>query len=135
MYSSETKFRVRYCETDKMGYVYHGNYVQYFEIGRTEMLRELGLTYAKLEDSGVILPVRYLNINFIRPGFYDQELKLKTYLRKLPSVKIKFDYELYNPDNELMSTGDVTLAFLDNVTRRPIKPPEVLMEKFRKYFD
>ncbi len=134
MYSSETKIRVRYGETDKMGYVYHANYVQYFDIGRTELMRELGLTYAKLEETGIILPVRSLNINYIRPGFYDQELTLKTYLRIIPTVKIKFEYELFNPLNELMSTGEVTLAFLDNITRRPVKPPKLFLNKVQSFF-
>lgn len=135
MVTSETKIRVRYGETDKMGYIYHANYVHYFDIGRTELMREQGLTYATLEEKGIILPVRSLIVNYIRPGFYDQELTLKTYLKTPPTVKLKFEYELFNPENELMSTGEVTLAFLDNITRKPVKPPTIFLEKVHKFFN
>ncbi|MFC2128387.1 acyl-CoA thioesterase [Bacteroidota bacterium] len=134
MYTHEISFRVRYGETDKMGYVYHGKYAQYFDMGRTELMRSLGLSYNKLEDSGVLLPVKYLSTTFIKPGMYDDVLTLKTHLQSMPTVKIKFNYELFNQNNELISTAETTLAFIDENTRRPIRPPADFLSTVGKYF-
>jgi len=135
MYSFETQIRVRYGETDKMGIVYHGNYPQYLEIGRTGLMRDLGFTYRKIEELGYILPVRSLKINFMEPGYYDEILTLKTYLKSMPTVRIKFDYELYNQKMGLMSTAEIILAFVDNITRRPVKPPKEFMDAVGRYFN
>ena len=95
MYVSEIKLRVRYSETDRMGYCYYGNYATYFEVARVECLRSLGITYKSLEDEGILLPVVDFKIRYIKPAFYDDELKIKTYIRELPTAKIKFDYEIF----------------------------------------
>ena len=113
MIINESKVRVRYGETDKMGYCYYGVYAQYFEIGRTELMRQYGLTYKKIEDAGIMLPVLSLNVKFIKPAFYDDELTIKTYLTKLPLVRIEFLYEIYNQHNELLNNGETTLVFID----------------------
>ena len=132
MYVSETKIRVRYSETDKMAYVYYGNYAQYYEIGRAELMRQLGFPYRKLEDQGVFLPIISLNIKYIKPALYDDMLTIKTYLKEKPEAKIKFDYEIYNDQGELINKGDTTLVFVDCKTKKPCKAPEEFLSLFNK---
>ncbi|MDA8951738.1 acyl-CoA thioesterase [Flavobacteriaceae bacterium] len=121
--------RVRYGETDQMGVVYHGNYATYFEVARTEWLRNLGVTYKSLEDNGIILPVISLSFNFLKSAKYDDTLSISVFLKKSPLVKIEFDYEIYNHDNEKISTGNSVLAFIDMKTNKPIKCPDYILEK------
>lgn len=121
--------RVRYGETDQMGVVYHGNYATYFEVARTEWLRNLGITYKGMEESGIMLPVITLSFQFIKPAKYDDILTVKVLLRKRPLVKIDFDYEIINQNKEKISTGNSVLAFIDMKTNRPIKCPEYILEK------
>ncbi len=122
-------FRVRYGETDQMGVVYHGNYAQYFELGRTEWLRSLGITYKDMEKNGVMMPVISLSSNFKRSALYDEVLTVKTILKKTPSVKIEFDYEITNEKNEIITLGNTVLAFLNSKTLKPIRCPEYLLKK------
>ncbi|MBY8962463.1 acyl-CoA thioesterase [Flavobacterium sp. D11R37] len=121
--------RVRYAETDQMGVVYHGNYAQYFEMGRVEWLRNLGLTYKEMESRGIMLPVVSLLLNFKKPARYDDLLTVKTIFKKQESVKIEFDYEIYNEREELLTTGNSVLVFVDMKTGRPVAPPEYVTEK------
>ncbi|MBF01509.1 MULTISPECIES: thioesterase family protein [Flavobacterium] len=121
--------RVRYAETDQMGVVYHGNYAQYFEMGRVEWLRNLGLTYKEMESRGIMLPVVSLLLNFKKPARYDDLLTVKTIFKKQESVKIEFDYEIYNEQEELLTTGNSVLVFVDMKTGRPVAPPEYVTEK------
>jgi acyl-CoA thioester hydrolase len=134
MYSFETSIRVRYGETDQMGYVYYGNYPLYYEVGRTEMLRSAGLSYRDMEEQGILLPVRSLSIKYIEPARYDDLLCLRVILKELPTAKIHFYYEVYNEQNKLLNTGETTLVFVDAQTRRPRRAPASLMEKLKKYF-
>jgi acyl-CoA thioester hydrolase len=134
MYTHDTKIRVRYSETDKMGYVYNGNYASYYEIGRTEMMRGLGMNYAKMEESGIMLPLLDLNCKFIKPAFYDQELTIKTIVKELPGIRITFNYELYNEEDVLINIGSTTLVFFDMVKKKPCPPPDYFMERIRQYF-
>ena len=131
MKNSETKLRVRYSETDQMGIVYYGNYAQYLEQGRTDWLRSLGLTYKFMEEHQVMLPVINLNIDYKKPAKYDDLLTIKTSLLEIPSVKIKFYYEIYNQYNELLVTAKTSLVFLDSITRKLIKAPDYLLEKLQ----
>lgn len=124
MINHEIKIRVRYAETDKMGYVYYGNYAIYFEMGRVELLRSLGLSYKSLEDSGIILPVRDFSIRYIKPAYYDDLLTLQTALTELPERRIHFKYTLYNETRELLCRAETTLVFVDRATNRPTSPPE-----------
>ncbi|MFT5846400.1 MAG: acyl-CoA thioester hydrolase [Psychroserpens sp.] len=128
---TEIEFRVRYGETDQMGVVYHGNYAQYFEMGRTSWLRDMGFSYRALEDSGVMLPVISLNINYKRPARYDDLIKVKTTLVKLPSVTIEFNYEILNEKNEILTTGNSVLVFVDMLKNRPTKCPNYILDKLR----
>ncbi|EAQ41036.1 MULTISPECIES: acyl-CoA thioesterase [unclassified Polaribacter] len=129
MKKSSTKTRVRYSETDQMGVVYHGNYAQYFELGRTEWLRNLGITYKGMENNGIMLPVISLTCNFKKSALYDDVLTITTFLVKKPMVKIDFNYEIVNEQNEMICTGKSTLAFINMKTEKPIKCPDYLLEK------
>ena len=123
--------RVRYAETDQMGVVYHGNYAQYFEMGRVEWLRNMGVSYKWMEENGVMLPVVSLSMNFKKPARYDDLLTVKTILKSQTSVKIEFDYEIYNENGELLTTGYSMLVFVDRNTGRPILPPDYVSEKIK----
>lgn len=130
MYSFETKIRVRYGETDQMSFVYYGVYAQYYEVGRVELLRSLGISYKEIEDMGYALPVVNLNINYKKPAFYDDELTIKTTIKELPSAKIIFHYETFNEKAELLNTGEVVLVFVNKKTGKPCFAPELIMNKF-----
>jgi acyl-CoA thioester hydrolase len=125
----ELKVRVRYAETDQMGVVYHGNYAQYFEMGRVEWLRNLGLSYSFMEKNGVMLPVVSLTINYKKPARYDDLLTVRTIYKKQESVRIEFDYEILSEKGELLTTGNSVLVFVDMKTGRPILPPDYVLEK------
>lgn len=134
MVKKETTIRVRYAETDQMGYVYYGNYAQYYEVGRVEALRELGFSYRDMEEKGIMLPVLELNINYKKPAFYDDEITIVTTIKEIPSVRITFDYECYNSAKELLNTGKVTLVFIDKKTNKPCQPPKWFSEAIAKFF-
>ncbi|MCW4468434.1 acyl-CoA thioesterase [Flavobacterium sp. MFBS3-15] len=125
----EFNVRVRYAETDQMGVVYHGNYAQYFEMGRVEWLRNLGVSYADMEKGGIMLPVVSLTMNYKKPARYDDLLRIRTIMKKLTSVKIEFDYEIYNEIGELLTTGNSVLVFVSMETGRPVSPPDYIVEK------
>lgn len=128
----EFDVRVRYAETDQMGVVYHGNYAQYFEMGRVEWLRNLGISYKWMEENGIMLPVVALNLNYKKPARYDDLLKVKTIFKSQSSVKIEFDYEIYNEKGELLTTGYSMLVFVNMKTGRPTLPPDYVMERLKK---
>ena len=130
---NETEIRVRYGETDQMGVVYHANYAVYFEVGRTEWLREFGFSYSAMEAEGIMLPVILLNINYKNSARYDDVLKVKTRLKKMPTASIEFDYELRNDKNDLLATGNTVLAFIDVKRNRPTRCPKYLLDKLQDY--
>ena len=134
MYCTESMIRVRYGETDRMGYLYYGNYPEYFEVARTDMIRSLGLSYREIEDSGIIMPVRSLKVDYRLPALYDELLKVKSCLNRLPEIKLDIDYEITNQDNKLICTGNTVLVFVDAKSRRPRRAPEFFLEAVRKYF-
>jgi acyl-CoA thioester hydrolase len=125
---SSTETRIRYSETDQMGVVYHGNYAQFFELGRTEWMRSLGVTYKDMEISGIMLPVISINFKFIKSALYDDVLTIKTILKKKPMVKIEFEYEIINQNNELICTGSSVLAFMNSKTMKPTRCPDYLLK-------
>lgn len=136
MHISTTAVRVRYGETDQMGFLYYGNYALYYEVGRVEMIRELGLSYRKMEEQGIIMPVAELKSKYIRPALYDDLITIKTIIKEWPEHhKIVFHSELYNEKEELLNLGATTLVFLDASTRQKIAMPDVLQEKLRPFFD
>lgn len=126
MQEHKINLRVRYAETDQMGVVYHGNYAQYFEMGRVEWLRNKGISYKELEDGGVMLPVVSLNMNYKKPAYYDDELTIVTRLEFLGGVKIEFSYEIINQKGDLLTTALTTLVFVDMKIKRPIAVPDYL---------
>ena len=132
MYTHKTKLRVRYGETDQMKYAYYGVYAQYFEVGRVELLRSLGITYKELEDLGFALPVVNYNINYKKPAFYDDELTIETTIKEPPSIKIIFNYRTLNEKGEVLNTAETTLVFVNKETGIPCLSPEILTTKFNK---
>ncbi len=127
MKSTETvNVRVRYSETDQMGVVYHGSYVPYFEVGRVEWLRSKGLSYKKLEESGVGLPIVNININYKRPARYDDLLTIRTRVNFFEGVKIQFYSEIFSESNQLLTTAEVLLVFVDLTTGKPCQPDEAI---------
>ena len=129
MINHTTKVKVRYGETDQMGIVYHGNYAQYLEIGRTDWLSALGFSYKSMELKGLMLPVVVLNINYCKPAFYDDILIVKTSLIKLPKVSIEFNYEIKNTQGELITTAYSKLVFVDAKTRLPSQCPQFFLDQ------
>lgn len=128
--------RVRYGETDQMGYLYYGNYAAYYEIGRVEMLRSIGLTYKAMEEEQhVMMPVMTLNMRFVRPARYDELLTIATTLRKLPDKEITFHVEIRNEDNQLVNGGSVKLCFVNSQTNETVPAPEFLLDKLRPHFE
>jgi acyl-CoA thioester hydrolase len=134
MYKHNTTLRVRYGETDQMGYVYHGNYAQYFEIGREEAMRSLGSDYNSLEKEGVMMPVISLWTKYYHPAHYDDVLTIRTTIKQMPNIRMKFDYEILNAESKLISVGQTTLVFVDRNTRKPVRPPEWFVELLKPYF-
>jgi acyl-CoA thioester hydrolase len=132
--TNDINIRVRYAETDRMGYVYYGHYAAYFEVARVEMLRSIGFTYKKLEDEGVMLPVLDFSIKYIRPAYYDDLLTIKTTISELPSARIRFQYETYNEKQELLNKAETTLVFVSTKTGKPTQPPSDLMEAMKNRF-
>lgn len=124
MKATQVEVRVRYSETDQMGVVYHGNYLPYFEIGRVEWLRNKGISYKSLEESGVGLPIVSVTVNYKKPARYDDLLTIKTKFKSQSSVKIEFDCEIWNEQGELLTTALFILVFVDMKTGKPMLPPD-----------
>lgn len=128
MFVHESQVRVRYGETDQMGYCYYGNYASYYEVGRVEALRALGFPYKKLEEEGVMLPVLDFTIKYLKPAFYDDLLTVKTMIKTVPSAKIEFQFEMYNEADEMINIGTVVLVFIDSKSKKPTRAPKLLAE-------
>ncbi len=121
-------FRVRYTETDQMGFAHHSHYLNYFEMARIEWLNSIGFSYAKLERSGIIMPVVFAEVNFKSPSFFDDSLRIKLTIDKIPTASIKIDYVIINESEKEIANGSTTLAFLNRETNRPIKCPQAMLE-------
>jgi len=134
MYAFELTIRVRYAETDQMGFVYYGNYATYFEVARVEMLRSLGISYKSFEEKGVMMPITEYSIKYIRPAYYDDLLKIKVILNELPGKRIIFHYETFNENASLLNKAITHLAFINSETKRPIDAPEILLDKLTPFF-
>ncbi|HET9487110.1 MAG TPA: thioesterase family protein [Chryseosolibacter sp.] len=134
MYISETSIRVRYGETDQMGYVYYGHYAMYYEVARVESLRQLGLTYKEIEEMGVMMPVLENRSKYLAPARYDDLLRIVTTLREKPGVKIKFEYEIFNDENKLIHQGETVLVFMNKLTNRPCRQPAAMEKALERFF-
>lgn len=135
MFVFETTIRVRYAETDQMGYVYYGNYASFFEVARTEMLRSLGMTYDEMEKDGVMMPVLEMKSKYFKPALYDEIIRIKITIAKKPGVRILFEYDLYNEKDEHIHKAETTLVFVDIEKNRPCMAPKNFMEKINSFFD
>lgn len=134
MFCSETKVRVRYAETDKMGYCYYGNYATYFEVARVEMIKKLGFSYKQMEDEGVALPVLEFIIKYFKPAFYDEEITIKTVVNEKPGARITFNYECFNEREVKINEATTTLVFVNMETGRPQQAPADFLAAIEKHF-
>ncbi len=128
MIHTKHSLRVRYGETDPMKYVYYGNYAEYFEVGRVELFRSIGMPYNEIENQGIWLPVSEYKIKYLKPALYDQKLEIHTFVKKMPGVRIEFDYEIYNEEGVKITEASTTLFFLDASTQKVVKCPDFLMK-------
>lgn len=135
MFEFTTQLRVRYGETDQMGYVYYGNYAEFYEVARVEMLRTLGTSYKLMEESGVMMPVVELHCKYLKPALYDQIISIKVILDEMPRAGMRFKYMLYNEDNELINTGETLLVFVKMDTNKICFIPKELAAKLKPYFE
>lgn len=131
-FSHDTKIRVVYADTDKMGYSYYGNYTKYYEIGRTEMLRSLGISYRDIEEQGILMPVISMHIDYLKPAFYDELLTVRTIIKEVPRARIQFEYEIYNDSSELINKGITDLVFINKERNRPQAAPDFLISLFEE---
>lgn len=135
MFNSTTTIRVRYSETDQMNVVYHGNYAQYFEVARSEAIRDMGITYKEMEEMGIVMPIVELHTKFLRPALYDDLLTIKTQLRELPTNhRIEFHHEVYNEAGKLLTVGRIVLYFLNAKTMARTIMPAALTQHLEPHF-
>lgn len=134
MITRDIQLRVRYYETDCMGIVHHSNYIRFYEVARTEMLREFGTTYQEMEQAGVMLPVWDVQAHYISPAYDDDLLTIRVTLAEMPKVKMRFDFEIYRENGDRINTGTVTLAFMNSVTRRACRAPKYFLDLLKPYF-
>ena len=136
MFSFDTQVRVRYADTDQMQVVYHAKYIEYFEVGRTDSMRSLGITYKDIEQAGVIMPVVSVDCKFIKPAIYDDLLTIRTSLLELPKDhKIEFHQEVYNEKKQLLCKGKVALYFMEKITFQKTGIPAMLTAKLEPFFN
>jgi acyl-CoA thioester hydrolase len=135
MFEYSTHIRVRYAETDQMGFVYYGHYAAYYEVARVESLRSLGLTYRSLEEEGILMPVVENKSKYIRPGRYDDLLRIQVRIDEMPHKRIKFNYEVFNEAGELINVGETLLAFVDRTSGKSCAAPGQIVEVLKPFFD
>lgn len=132
MVTHETHVRVRYADTDQMGYVYHARYLEYLEVGRTDLVRHLGLPYAEVEERGILMPVIDISIKYKQPAYYDNLLRVRTTVPEMPRASFPFEYEVFNEKDQLVLTAELRLAFIDKERNRPVRVPEFIREAIEK---
>lgn len=133
VFKSTAKMRVRYGETDQMGVAYYGNYAQYFEVGRVEALREIGMTYRSMEESGVMLPVSEFSVKYLASAQYDDLITVETSITNVSGARIRFDYQLFNEENKCLAKAHTVLVFVNKETMRPIGAPDIFLRILEKY--
>ena len=133
MFTSKTKVRVRYSETDMMGYCYYGNYAAFFEVARVEAIRGLGFSYKQMEDEGIALPVLDFSIKYYKPAFYDDELTIETTIKEVPKARIHFSYKTFNAKGDLLNQAETTLVFINKSTMKPCPAPDAIAQAIGKY--
>jgi acyl-CoA thioester hydrolase len=132
-FNHETILRVRYGETDQMGYCYYGNYAQYFEVGRVEALRAINMSYKSLEATGVMLPVSEFHVKYKAPAMYDDALRIQTRITEIRGPRLFFEYTILNEQGELIAEASTTLVFVSKNNMKPIQPPEEFLKLIKKY--
>ena len=135
MFEFRHQFRVRYADTDQMGYVYYGNYARYFEMGRVEALRSLGISYRRLEESGVMMPVLENYSKYLRPAHYDDLLEIKVMIKEMPGIRIRFDYEIFRESGELIHIGHTLLVFVSIENKKVCPVPESILITLERFFE
>lgn len=131
----EIELRVRYKDTDTMGIVHHANFITFYEVARTEMMRAFGRTYREMEDSGVMMPILGVDIEYFSPAYYDDVLTIKVMVPELPKVRMTFDHEIYNEEGTLLNKGRVVTAFVNGDTRRATRAPRWFVELLEENMD
>jgi acyl-CoA thioester hydrolase len=134
VYRSETTLRVRYGETDRMGFLFHAHYANYYEVGRTECIRQLGLTYREIEDAGVLMPVTDLSIKFLLPAGYDETIKVISTIPTLPAVRMVVHGEMQNEQGQVINRSEVKLTFLEASSKRIVVAPDILLTRLQPFF-
>jgi acyl-CoA thioester hydrolase len=134
MYTHIHHIRVRYADTDQMGYVYYGYYANYYEEARSEAIRALGFPYKEMELAGVMLPVARMSVKYIGPAFYDEMITVRTMITEIPNRFIHFKYEIYNEAAKLINEGETQLVFVDATTRKMIHAPQAVVDRLKAYF-
>lgn len=135
MFDFTTQIRVRYADTDQMGYVYYGNYATFFEIGRVEALRSVGISYKKLEEAGVMMPVLENYSKYLKPALYDDLLNVRVMVKEMPGTRIRFDYEITNESGVLLHVGYTVLVFISAETKRVVAFPEEIKQVLERFFE
>ena len=134
MFIYEHHLRVRYGDTDRMGYVYYGNYGYYYEQARSEAIRHSGVTYKEIEDSGTMMPITRMTTKYIQPALYDELLTIRTIIPAMPGRIITFHYEVFNENKVLINEGETQLIFIDVITKKIKTVPSILVEKLKPFF-
>ena len=135
MIENKTEIRVRYADTDQMHFVYNGKYLEYFEVGRTEMLRDIGLPYDVIEKEGFLLPVLEAYVKYKLPAYYDDVLVVKSFLKKNPDLKVHIDYEILRKSNtDLIAEGFTIHAFINKRNKKVTRPPDFFVKAIKKFF-
>jgi acyl-CoA thioester hydrolase len=134
MISSDVKYRVIYRDTDKMGFVYHANYIVFYEIARNEMFRNLGIPYSELEKMGIVTPIVEIESKYKAPAYYDDLLTIRATIKELPVAKIDVEYEVFNEEGRLLNVGRTRLGYVNMERMRPCRAPQELIERLSQYF-
>jgi len=134
MFANEVQVRVRYADTDQMGYVYYGKYASFYEIARVEALRNIGVSYKALEEQGVMMPVLENHSYYLQPAKFDEVLTIKVMVKEMPSAKITFHYEIHNEASQLIHRGETVLVFMNKTTRKVMRPPSIIAQVLKPYF-
>jgi len=136
MLSFKTEIRVRYADTDQMQFVYNGKYLEYFEVGRTELIRNSGLSYSRVEKEGYQLPLIEAHVKYISAAYYDDLLVVEAFLKEIPSFKMKLEYKIYRKgNNELVTEGYTEHIFVKKDTKKPVRPPQFFIDAIKKFYD
>lgn len=135
MISNKTEIRIRYADTDQMQFVYNGKYLEFFEVGRTELIRSTGLSYKKVESEGYQLPLVEAHLEYISAAFYDDILVIESSLKEIPKLKMRIDYKIFRKENnELVTEGYTEHVFINKETKKPVRPPEFFIDAINRFY-